>query len=348
MTLVEVIGVLAVLAIFAAVLLPALIRETDKVVADKETANLQAFGNALQQNIMRNGYISGAADWLTNVATELGMFVSDVAANTRNQPRFFLIDPGLQVGTNGYGILPYTQSPAGSPPPASTRVMILSSLGVAFPAGMKNGVLATPGDFSNIWNTADGVVPSGVTALSGWKGTGDDLKIQRVNLSPLFIHLVLTSYASTNASYYSINGTLNPTALTSANWLDRYFLQNSVLGLYSASTAALDSQQILTSDSSFVYYQNAWRGTLTASGAGSSTNLAMGFDFTSIVNGFLAAPASPGGPAQQLVVGDFIAYLNAYTAWAGSNFTDSGLYNAAMAAYNTMNTDVTALENSFP
>ena len=347
MTLIEVIGVLAVIAILAAVVLPALIREIDKAVADQETANLQAFGNALQRNILRNGYIPGAADWLTNVATELGMAVSDVATNIRNRPRFFLIDPGLQVGTN-YGSLPYLQKTAGSLPPAGVRVMVLSSLGVPFPAGMSSGI-PTAGDFSNIWNTADGLVPSGVSALSGWGGTGADLKIQRVNLSQLFIHLILTSYASTNTAYYSINGTLNPSTLSSSNWLDRYFLQNSVLGLYSASTNAVDSQQILTSDSSFVYYQNGWRATLESStGAASSTNLVGNFDFSAIVNGFLVAPASPGGPTQQTIVADFIAYLNAYTAWAGSNFSDSGLYNTAMSAFNQMQTDVNNLESSFP
>ena len=343
MTLIELIGVLAVMAILAAVLLPALIRETDKTVADQESASLLAFGNGLQQSIMRNGYIPGAADWSANVATELGMVVSDVATNPRNQPRCFLIDPGLQVGTP-YGSLPYTQSAAGSLSPVSARVMILSSLGVAFPAGMTSGVLPTAGDFSNLWNTADGLVPTGVAALSGWRGTGDDLKIQRVNLSPLFINLVLSSYSSTNAAYYSINGTLNPSPVATTN---AYFLRKSVLGLYAQGVSAtnLNSLQILTSDSSFVFYQNGWRGTLVASASATASYTGQPFDFTSIVNGFLSAPSWPGGASQQQVVGDFTNYQNAYTAWAGSGFSNNGLYQAALSAYNTMVWDMSTLQN---
>ena len=80
----------------------------------------------------------------------------------------------------------------------------------------------------------------------------------------------------------------------------------------------------------------------------SSTNQALGFDFASIVNGFLSAPACQGGPSQRQVVGDFTTYLNAYTAWAGSSFSDNGLYNAALAAYSTMMTDVNSLQNNLP
>src|SRR5260221_7536370 len=92
-SLIEVIGVLALIAVLAALVLPVLVRQIDKTVADQEVTTLQNFGTALPQNIMRNRYIPGPSDWMTNLATELGMNVSDVKTNARNNARFMIVDP---------------------------------------------------------------------------------------------------------------------------------------------------------------------------------------------------------------------------------------------------------------
>src|SRR5204862_4397289 len=138
------------------------------------------------------------------------------------------IDPNLSIAGAG---LPYTQTSAGSlNVPSSPRVMILSSTGSPLPAGISSGV-ATAADFTNTWDSADGTVPS-APAFAGWSGSGDDLKIQRITLPPLFVRLLLTTNVS-NSAYYSIDST---------NWADRYnvpspgrdgyFIRNSVLFLY--------------------------------------------------------------------------------------------------------------------
>src|SRR6266542_2765424 len=56
-SLIEMIGVLAVIAILAAVLVPALIRQMDKIAGDQESASLKSFGDALLQSILRNRVI---------------------------------------------------------------------------------------------------------------------------------------------------------------------------------------------------------------------------------------------------------------------------------------------------
>ncbi|HXI51243.1 MAG TPA: prepilin-type N-terminal cleavage/methylation domain-containing protein, partial [Candidatus Saccharimonadales bacterium] len=94
MTLIELIGVLAIIAIVAAALVPVLIRQLDKAAADQETAALKSFSTALQRSAQRNRYIPSEADWASVVAAELGANPSDVSTNGRRQPRFFLVDPG--------------------------------------------------------------------------------------------------------------------------------------------------------------------------------------------------------------------------------------------------------------
>jgi type II secretory pathway pseudopilin PulG len=337
-TLIGMIGVLAVLAILAAVVLPALIRETDKLVADAEGANLQAYADVLQQSIGRNRYIPGQADWAATIAAQLGASVLTVSTNARHQARVFLIDPRLEIGANGGG-LPYAQTnfPFGSSvsnngvlvPPISPRVMIVSTLGAALPGNLAGG---TATDFSNLWNTADGMVPSG-GIWAGWNGAADDVKVQRVNLSPLFVHLVLGTYQSAQNGYYAVDGA--SLAAASTNSIEGYFIQGSVLNLYNNSvTTSLDSQQVLLRDSSFVFEDNVWKNAIAGNYLpGSGLNLA------AVVTQFLAAPpnrnaANTNGNAQQVaMVSAMMNYMSKYDDWAAGNFTDNSLKNALINNY---------------
>src|SRR5204862_2895076 len=137
------------------------------------------------------------------------------------------------------------------------------------------------------WNDTSGALPTTSFTWPGWPNS-DDLKVQRVNLSPLFVRLLLTTNVSDSA-YYSIDST---------NWSDRYnvpspgrdgyFIKNSVLYLHTQGRTNIDSQQILTRDISFVYDQNVWRSSLTG-----GSFLAGSLDLGSIVDKYLGAPENP-------------------------------------------------------
>ena len=70
-TLIELIGVVAVIALLAASLVPTLIRQMDRIAGDQESAALKSFGDALNQSIRRNRYIPSQTDWASTVATRL-------------------------------------------------------------------------------------------------------------------------------------------------------------------------------------------------------------------------------------------------------------------------------------
>ena len=352
-SLIELIGVLAVIAILAAALVPALIRQMDRIAGEQESAALKSFSDSLQQSILRKRYIPSASDWATNIATELGVDVANVTTNSRRQPRFFLIDPALQIGTNN-GALPYTQTNRvfGSVvtnnsgvivPPQSPRVMILSSISRALPASITSGV-ASSTNFTALWDRNDtgNALPATSFAWPGWPD-GDDLKVQRVNLSSLFVHLLLTANNSatnnTESGHYSIDSISTNDVPSPGLGRDGYFIKNSVLYLYTGLTNT-DSQQILSRDTSFVYEQNVWRSSLTG-----GSFLAGSLDLGSIVDKYLEAPENPnakytyasnGVTQQTLVVSNMVAYMNAYNAWADSNFSDNNKYNAAVAVQASM------------
>src|SRR2546421_9124286 len=84
-TVIEIIGVLAVIAILAAMLLPALIRDTDKSVADTEVATLKAYGEAFQRYVTLSRTIPDQTTWVSAVASQLGASPDNILYNTRQQ-----------------------------------------------------------------------------------------------------------------------------------------------------------------------------------------------------------------------------------------------------------------------
>jgi prepilin-type N-terminal cleavage/methylation domain-containing protein len=377
-SLIEMIGVLAVIAILAAVMVPSLIRQMDRIAGEQESAALRSLSDALQQRILRNRYIPSSTDWATNIATELGAEVANVTTNSRRQPRFFLIDPALRIGNNNNSSgLPYTQANwlttnlfgslctnnGALVPALSPRLLIVSSIGRALPTNIVSGVVSN-NNFSAIWDRNDtgNTLPATSFTWTGWPN-GDDLKVQRVNLSPLFVRLILTSITNVSESaYYSIDTTSTNyivyPAQGSSQGRDGYFIKNSVLYLYRGRTN-IDSQQILSSDTSFVYEQNVWRRSLSG-----GSFLAGSLDLGSIVDKYLEAPENTNAfytltnnghgntnsmTQQSVVVSNMVAFMSAYTNWAAryagqSSWPHDSYWSAADSFQQSM---VTAVQGQY-
>jgi hypothetical protein len=300
--------------------------------------------------------------WYSAFASQMGAGTNDVLYNVRQkarlQPRVFLIDPMLKMGLPSAAGLPYSQtnfvlSTAPCPMlPVSPRIMIVSSLGKALPAAVVSGVFTSghPEYFSNLWSAADGTVPTDA-AWSGWTGKGGDVVVQRINLASLFVHLFLQKYpASTNASF-SIDGGA-PTNVPTLNGIDGYFIQGSVLYLYTNSPLGQDTRQILARSSSFLFDNGVWRGSLSGAVMGSGV-----MNLGDVVQQFLNATPNvnaqnPGGNAQQkLVVNNMLNYMSNYNVWAVQfNYNNNGLKTYLTTLQGTMMSSLQGLYNgaNFP
>ena len=363
------IGTVALVAILASLLLPLVVRQTDKIVADQEVATLKTFRDAFQGYILANRVIPDQTTWYSAIAGKLGFGTNDVLYNvrqqSRQQPRVFLIDPAMQMGlpTSPTG-LPYSQtnyyvaSASVSTPmlPINPRVMIVSSLGSALPSTVTSGVFGnttTHPYFVDLWNTQDGTVPSD-GAWAGWIGNPGDVIVQRINLEPLFVHLVLSRYNSTSGGWYTIDGSDGTTTpLQVITSLDGYFIQNTVVALYTNNPSdqvhALDTKQILTADTSFVFEQGIWRGTLTGQSVGNGAAGA-GDVVQQFLNATPNANAQYPYPAntnyqQILVASDMLTYMSNYNVWAFTNNFDknSAVYRFLKNFEPTMISDIQGL-----
>jgi type II secretory pathway pseudopilin PulG len=358
-TLIEVIGLLAVIAILGVLLLPAFVGETDKSVADREIATLRSFGDALQQYVVASRTIPDETAWYTNVSSRLGVSPNDVLYNPRQlshaQSRVYLIDPSMQLGlppSSSTG-LPYYQSnfvsSAYATPrlPQNPRVMIVSSLGQALPAGVTNGVFSNthPEYFADLWNAAIGTVPNDAP-WTGWTGNPADLVIQRIDFTPLFVPVqLITDTASTKYGYFTIDGLGTPlAAYKSTNDFTHYFIQGSVLSLYN-DVSTLDTRLIINGAGSFIFQNGVWRSNGNGSGGGPGV-----MDLGAVVQQFVNATPNvnaqnPSGNAQQaLIVSDMLNYMKNYNTWAAAGYpSPSAQKTSLISIQNTMMSDIAGI-----
>src|SRR4051812_48748657 len=82
-TLIELVGVMAVVAILALALAPVMIKQLDQIAGDKETAQLKSFANSFRQGVLKSKIIPNEFGWDQMIAANSGMQISQVGFNDR-------------------------------------------------------------------------------------------------------------------------------------------------------------------------------------------------------------------------------------------------------------------------
>ncbi|MEO0574252.1 MAG: type II secretion system protein [Pseudomonadota bacterium] len=242
-TLMELIAVMAILAILSAVLAPSLIDAVDDAYAAAETDNLAQLADDLERYIRDTGIVPGraVASWSAAIATTSSRAALAVQQNERGYTRSVYFDPAFVSASGGFD--GYTQSSGLTAAPASPRFMVISSLSAN--VGVQANDTAV---FNAIWDRDAGaaIVES------------DRLKIERRHVGGLF-HRVLLINQLTSQVAYALNGSAQlavPAASTGVDGLlSRYVIDGSELALYSGPypTGALASAALVNADLSVRY-----------------------------------------------------------------------------------------------
>jgi prepilin-type N-terminal cleavage/methylation domain-containing protein len=347
-SLLEVMGVLAVLAILAAVIFTATTKSVAATDSRQEGATIHSFANALQSSILRTRYIpgqNGISNWCQQIAEELGVSTNSVLFNIRNLtvPRVFIADPALSIGPGGtITAFPYRQDLRGSVQPGNhCRVMILSSLNKSFPP------LPT---FDQIWNTPDGSLPPGFV---GW--SPDDLRIERINLAPLFLKLSLANSESLgNPGQYQVDGA-GVSSVPNPGGTNGYFLQSTTLDLLSEAAlgGVTNARLVLVRDTTYFYVAKAWRD-VPFSPVVAQTNIfaaGMAQKLSATASTLTFSPYNANSSATPPFVANAISnFMYAYAPYAAaaassSNWTSGQLYNNASQAQSDMVTAMASLSS---
>ena len=309
-SLIEMLGVLAIIALLAAMLIPTLIKRIDRAAWTREVSDLNETSNALTLQILRNKSIPNETTWATAVADWLSVPVSKITTTPRQLDRVFLIDPSGWLNT----ALPFTQTTNGiTAPPTSSRMMVLSTIARPLTSVITSGK-PPAATFNDIWDAAQGTKPS---TLATWPGKGEDLLIQRVNLEPLFHRVILLNHDPHFVGRFSIDGNPAngmPLQTNSVGGFSRYYLDGSIIGLHDTN-GVVQTRYLLKRDISFVFDYGNWRGQLI----GGLDNSNTGDAFAEEAAQFLAAqwnPQSHQGASQFSVLVSMYTFMFDYILWS--------------------------------
>ncbi len=319
-TAIEVIGVVTVIALLAAAIIPQVIRRIDQAALTKETADLNTIADSYTQSALRTKTLPGLTTWASSVASQMNLPASAIATNARGHARAFLIDPNLSISNAS---LPYTQTTNGTAKPSSARVILVSSLARALPVILTNST-----EFNAIWDTPEGAKPA-TSTWTTWPGKADDLRIKKLNLEPLFYQLILVNHDPVRIGKYDIDGSAAQSVTTNGLGWNSYYLDGSVVGLRDEN-ANLQTRYLLKRSISFIFDSGAWSG--QPSGGLDINPLAP--QFASQASSFYHSTNNPvgnnKGASMFSVLVLLYSFMYDYTLWANEcpHFDPHGLYGS--------------------
>ncbi len=308
-SIVELMGVLTVFAILAAIGASSTIGRFKRTARTVETSSMENIGEALRDYSLRTRTIPAQSGWPAALATELGAPVNRIQSTAAGYARAFIVDPNLQIGPATLAAsarkLPFVQTAGGTVEPLNARALIVSSIVAPLPD--LTNVNATV--FASLWGTPDQTVPAGWT---NWSGTGEDLRIQRIDLAPLFRRVVLGNLDPINPAVFSIDSFTNLVTLAVGAKTEVWYLDTTPLNLH-LSDGTLQGQELLKEDTSYIFENGRWVRYILYGIRPPLSN------FGNILEDFRASPVPPSaasGATPQIVVDELYTFLRAYSDWA--------------------------------
>jgi prepilin-type N-terminal cleavage/methylation domain-containing protein len=343
-SLIEMIGVLAVIAVLVAMLLPRWIKRIDLATSRAEVGNLLTVSNALVAQVLHGSggvNLFDATTWQQPVANWTMLPVSKVTANARGYTRLYYVQEN-SIPPTGYS--QDSQGTSGfSGPPQNLRAMVVSVLrGDGLDGGTcpyPSGGALSPTEFDRLWNLADGAKPSG----GGWDSfhcRGDNFLVARVNYAPLFHHLLLLNRETNQVPAFTINDAgpqyINRVPNADNPGWDAYYLDGTVVGLCDTTGQPM-TRYVIERDISFVWEDGKWRADIL----GMPESQTLADDFAQKAAEFLAAMRYGGanqGANQQGVVTAMYDFMFSYVFWANECplFNTHGVSIEQVAEYRTL------------
>lgn len=312
-SIIEVVGVMAVLAVLGAVVTENILEKMRLAAREAERTSLATLAGAVEKNIIRTKSIPAVANLPAVVAADLAVPVLRVQQSAQGNARWFWVDPGHGVGASTTNKLPYAQTAAGSVAPQRLRLLVMSSVGAPLPSPAITA--PTQQQFDGAWNTVSGGVPP--VLQSTWSGSPDDLIVQRLEIGALFKRLILENLESVRTAPYSIETTNTLTQIPAGQRREMWFMSGTVINFhYSDNT--LQAREYLLEDASYTFENGRWTRYLHY-GPGRQIGW-----FGEMVDKFLAAPPPPNGTrryaTQQWVVDAMYQFLYCFGQWSLDNF----------------------------
>ncbi|NRA53898.1 MAG: prepilin-type N-terminal cleavage/methylation domain-containing protein [Gammaproteobacteria bacterium] len=239
-TLLELIAVMAIIAMLAGALVPNIFDAIKRARADVEVKNLSSIGQSIVLSVVIKKSMPTAvtSSWVAAVQTSSDFSATDIEFNALNYRRRLIFDPRFFTTTDAV-FQGHSQNYGLQNRPNSPRAILISDL--------SNNVAAvanTASVFNAIWDQT-----STATLVES-----SDLKIQRLNFTNKF-HRILLSNQHISQPYFQLEaGTTYPILAATdgvETSLTRYVIDNTKISLF--STTGKELVHIVKSDWSARY-----------------------------------------------------------------------------------------------
>jgi prepilin-type N-terminal cleavage/methylation domain-containing protein len=192
-TLIEMIGVIAIMSILAAILAPNALRSLDRAAISAEAETLHNLGEQVKLSFRSNGWIPGMKpvvfpaippSWDQDIGSFADMNSVDILTNKRQIARVYVIEPAIL-------------------PAVPTRALLLSSMR----SGVPLGPAATAAAFTAVWNwnTSDLVASPPPAGWAAWNTNNIEfLVIERVSVQAIYMTIKLTNNSTTTDAGFRI------------------------------------------------------------------------------------------------------------------------------------------------
>lgn len=269
-SLIEMIGVLAIIAILLSAATPNVIKLIKNERYDAEELTVEQIGESLRSFVLAKQIIPGNTGWADSLASYADLSVNDIA-NTLNGTRRYIVHPSFTLDnfpTNAYhqdSLFIANDDISLSVQPTQAQIMIVSNLYANLPT-----TALTEAQFIATWNQS-GAIPAGFTI-------NDSVSIERVSLNALF-HSAVFNTASAPATW-ALN-TTDP--LDEAPWptnpTERYLLQGSKVYTRGTTSGNIEGIYNITSDIALgapPSYESSNSGISSSGGVSSSSAASCG------------------------------------------------------------------------
>lgn len=241
-TLIEMIGVLAIISTLAAVLVPNVVKGVDEVVSEAEGRNLTTLASALDSYTTSQKAIPNAAAWVAALGSVTSMSTTKIKRNERSFQRGYYVDPRFFTAT-ATAFAGYTQTNGVTTVPFSPRIIIVSDLTRNAPAAP-----TTAAAFNAIWDQT-----GGATVLEGPR-----VRVQRVHMASTFLPVLLTNQFTTAVAYRIESGasvSLPAVGAGGGTGITRYLLKGTKISLQKPPfpTGALERTVLVASGRELSY-----------------------------------------------------------------------------------------------
>lgn len=318
-SVVEMVGVLAVVAILATLIAENLVEKLRLAAIEAERNSLNTVAKTLENYVIRTRSVPDRTNLPTVLAADLAVATERITHTAQGNPRWIWVDPLCRVGTNATSTLPFVQTGLGSVLPQNVRLVLISSVGTPLPTPAITA--PTTNQFLQAWNAVAGSVPA---FLSGWTGRPEELNIQRIEAGTLFCRVVLENLDAGFSAWYSVDTTNTLTSIpspTGSSSSSRVFwlVRGTVLNFhYPDATRSIQAREYIMEDVGYTFENGRWGRYLRY-----GPNRSNGW-FGEMVDRFLAAPPPPGATrrysTQQWVIDAMYHFLYCFGQWSLDNF----------------------------